>query len=55
MTRDCCATVPPIMTRQLFADWMIYCPICGYTVYGHTQEEAREKWKEYREENDDQK
>ena len=27
MTRDCCATVPPIMTRQLFADWMI-CKFC---------------------------
>lgn len=51
MTRDCCETVPPIMTKMLFADYMIYCPICGYTVYGHTQDEAREHWKEYMESN----
>ena len=44
--RSCCDPCPPTISRKLFGDIMIYCPICGFTMYGHTKEEAIELWNE---------
>lgn len=48
MMRICCDPVPPKISQKLGGGFMIYCPICGITVYGPSLEEAKELWNDYR-------
>ena len=55
MMQICCDPVPPKVSQVLGGGFMIYCPICGITVYGHSREEAIDLWNSrlYGEDSDD--
>ena len=45
LTRSCCDPCPAQISKMLTGEVMIYCPICGFTMYGHSRDEAIELWK----------
>ena len=46
VTRSCCDPCPACISKMLTGEVMIYCPICGFTMYGHSRDEAIELWNE---------